>query len=242
LKPLAGQPGQQVLAFTGDVSRLETCTDIIAFARQHLDHLCILVNNAGITGPIGRFEECDWDEWVQAMSINLMGTALMTRAFLPIVRAHGYGKIINLSGGGATAGRPRFSAYASSKAAVVRLTESLAGELREDHIDVNAIAPGALNTRLLNDVLSAGPEKAGQDAYSRSLLQREQGGGSFETAGRLATFLASDESNGITGRLISAVWDDWEHLPQWRDELAKSDIFTLRRITPEDRGASKKCA
>src|SRR5205807_6845166 len=126
--------------------------------------------------------------------VNLLGTALMTRAVLPLLRAQGYGKIINLSGGGATAPLPRFSAYAASKAAVVRLTETLACELKDDHIDINAIAPGALNTRLLDDVLTAGPDKVGQDFYDRSVKQHEQGGASLARGAALATYLASAES------------------------------------------------
>jgi 3-oxoacyl-[acyl-carrier protein] reductase len=166
----------------------------------------------------------------------------MTRAILPQFRSRKYGKIINLSGGGATAPLPRFSAYAASKAAIVRLTETLACELKEDGIDVNAIAPGALNTRLLDEVLAAGPEKVGQDFYERSLKQRDQGGASLARGAALATYLASADSDGITGRLLSAVWDDWAHLGDWREELERSDIYTLRRITPDDRGRGRRCA
>src|SRR5258708_5958462 len=191
---------------------------------------------------MGRLEEVDWQAWVDAVHINLFGTVLMCRAVIPVLRACGYGKIINLSGGGATAPLPRISAYAASKAAVVRLTETLAEELKGCHVDVNAIAPGALNTRLLDEVLTAGPQRVGQDFYDRSLKQRDSGGAGLEKGAALATFLASADSDGITGRLLSAVWDDWAGLPAWRDELAKGDVFTLRRITPEDRGRGKKCA
>ncbi len=242
LAPLARSPGQVVSVFRGDVSRAEDCAGIVRRAGEVLPGLTILVNNAGIYGPMGRFEECDWDNWVEAISVNLLGTALMTRAVLPLLRSRRYGKIINLSGGGATAPLPRFSAYAASKAAVVRLTETLACELKDDGIDINAIAPGALNTRLLDEVLTAGPEKVGKDFYDRSLKQRDEGGAGLVRGAELAAFLASAESDGISGRLLSAVWDDWAHLPEWRDELACGDIFTLRRITPEDRGANRKCA
>ena len=196
----------------------------------------ILVNNAGVYGPIGPFEEVDWREWCDAVNINLFGTAAMTRAMVPIMKRQGYGKIINLSGGGATASLPRFTAYAASKAAVVRLTETIAEELAASHIDVNAIAPGALNTRLLDQVLEAGPDRTGEDFYRRSLKQREEGGASLELAAELALFLASAESDGISGRLISAVWDEWRHFPAYRERIQESDVFTLRRIVPQDRG------
>jgi NAD(P)-dependent dehydrogenase (short-subunit alcohol dehydrogenase family) len=236
LAPLATRPGQRVCSFRGDVSHPETCKAIIRQAQQELGDVTVLVNNAGIYGPMGGLDEVDWGAWVEAIQVNLFGTALMCRAVIPLFRAGGYGKIINLSGGGATAPLPRISAYAASKAAVVRLTETLAEELREARVDVNAIAPGPLNTRLLDEVLAAGPERVGKDFFEKSLKQRDQGGAPLDKGAALAVFLASAASDGITGRLLSAVWDDWAHLPERREQLGKSDVYTLRRITPEDRG------
>ncbi|MHB1421623.1 MAG: SDR family NAD(P)-dependent oxidoreductase [Gemmataceae bacterium] len=236
------RPGQIVISQVGDVSRQEDCQAIVNLALERLPGLMILVNNAGVYGPIGRIEDNDWEEWVQAIRINLFGSVLMCRAVLPHLREQGYGKIINLSGGGATAPLPRFSSYAASKAAVVRFTETLAEEVREHHIDVNAIAPGPLNTRLLDRVLEAGPDRAGQSFHERSLKQREEGGVPLDKGAALAAFLASDSSDGITGRLLSAVWDNWTELPARQQHLAKSDIYTLRRIVPEDRGQKWQCA
>jgi 3-oxoacyl-[acyl-carrier protein] reductase len=211
-----------------------------AFAE--LDNPCILVNNAGVYGPFGLIEDNDWSEWVKAIEINLFGTILMCRAFLPHMRASSYGKIINLSGGGATAPLPRISSYAASKAAVVRFTETLAEETRGAGIDVNAIAPGALNTRLMDDLIAAGPEKVGQSFFDKMTKTRDTGGTPLDKGAELTVFLASVASDGITGRLLSAVWDDWANLPEKKDELVSGDIYTLRRITPEDRGGWKKCA
>jgi NAD(P)-dependent dehydrogenase (short-subunit alcohol dehydrogenase family) len=236
------RPGQIVVSQTGDVSRPDDCQAIVSRAQAELPTVVILVNNAGIYGPIGRIEENDWEEWVRAIEINLFGTVLMCRAILPHLREQGYGKIINLSGGGATAPLPRFSSYAASKAAVVRFTETLAEEVREHHIDVNAIAPGPLNTRLLEQVLEAGPDRTGRAFYERSLKQRVEGGAPLDKGAALAAFLASEASDGITGRLLSAVWDNWTELPARQEQLAKSDIYTLRRIVPEDRGQKWQCA
>ncbi len=236
------QPGQVVVAFAGDVSRPETCQAIVAHALGVLPGLTALVNNAGIYGPKGPIEDNDWGEWVRTIEVNLFGTVLMCRAALPHLRKQGYGKIINLSGGGATAPLPRLSAYAASKAAVVRFTETLAEETRGDGIDVNAVAPGALNTRLLDEILAAGPEKVGKNFYERSLKQKAEGGVALDRGAELAVFLASAASDGITGRLLSAVWDDWAGLPARRQKLAGSDIFTLRRIVPKDRGEQWQCA
>jgi NAD(P)-dependent dehydrogenase (short-subunit alcohol dehydrogenase family) len=198
--------------------------------------LDILVNNAGVYGPKGDLEKTNWQEWVDAIHINLLGTVYPCRSVLPSLKERRYGKIINLSGGGATAPLPRLSAYATSKAAVVRFTETLAEETKEFRIDVNAIAPGALNTRLLDEVLNAGPERVGTEFFEKAKKQKAGGGSSLENAASLCVFLASSASDGITGKLISAVWDPWKDLPRYREELKNSDIYTLRRIIPKDRG------
>jgi NAD(P)-dependent dehydrogenase (short-subunit alcohol dehydrogenase family) len=242
LAALADRPGQVVAAFAADVSRPDACREIVACARRVLPGLTVLVNNAGVYGPMGAVEDVDWDDWVRAIEINLFGTVLLCREVLPHLRAQSYGKIVNLSGGGATAPLPRLSAYAAAKAAVVRFTETLAEETRADGIDVNAIAPGALNTRLLDEVLAAGPDKVGKAFHERSLKQKAEGGISPDRGAALAVFLASAASDGITGRLLSAVWDDWAGLPGRRQQLAHSDVFTLRRIVPEDRGHQWQCA
>jgi 3-oxoacyl-[acyl-carrier protein] reductase len=235
LEPLA-RKGQKILIEKGDVSSRESCDAVVARAKTGLPNLSILVNNAGVYGPKGAIEDVDWDEWVRAIEINLFGTVYMCRAIIPTLKTARYGKIVNLSGGGATAPLPRISAYAASKAAVVRMTDTLAEELREWNIDVNAIAPGALNTRLLDEVLAAGPEKVGKTFYDRSLKQRDEGGAPMEKGAALAVFLAAKESDGISGRLISAVWDDWRNLPAKREKIARTDVYTLRRIVPKDRG------
>jgi NAD(P)-dependent dehydrogenase (short-subunit alcohol dehydrogenase family) len=128
------------------------------------------------------------------------------------------------------------SAYAASKAAVVRFIETLAHETRAWHIDVNAIAPGALDTRMLDEILSAGPDVLGQAHYEQLLQQKRSGGAPLLKGAELALFLGSAHSDGITGRLISAIWDPWDELPGRIDELSATDVYTLRRITPEDRG------
>jgi 3-oxoacyl-[acyl-carrier protein] reductase len=98
------------------------------------------------------------------------------------------------------------------------------------------VAPGALNTRLLDEVLSAGPQIVGKDFYEKALKQKKDGGVPLEVGVELCVFLACEESDGITGRLISAKWDPWKSLPGRSKELTGSDIYTLRRIVPEDRG------
>lgn len=193
----------------------------------------ILVNVAAVYGPIGRTWEVDADAWWRAQEINVRGTLLACRAVLPAMIASGFGRIINFSGGGATSPLPRFSAYAASKAAVVRLTETLAEELRELDVTANAIAPGAVDTRLQDEVLAAG-ERAGE-LYGRMRRLRESGEGGVppELPAALAVFLASDAAAGITGKLISAPHDGWQSWDAARvRELGESAWLTLRRMDP----------
>jgi 3-oxoacyl-[acyl-carrier protein] reductase len=200
--------------------------------------LDILVCNAGVYGPKGPLEAIDWAEWQLAIAINLLGTVYSCRAVIPSFKKQGFGTIILLSGGGATKPMPYLSAYAASKAAVVRFGETLAEELRDSNIAVNSIAPGALNTRLLAEVLEAGPERVGPAFYEQSLRQSREGGTPLELGAALCVFLASNDGTGLTGKLISAVWDPWHSIGEHVDDLRESDIYTLRRIVPGDRGAS----
>ena len=219
-----------------DVASPEEVEALVAFAVEHLGGLDVLVNNAGVYGPKGAIDEVDWAAWAKAIEINLMGSVLPVRAALPHLRAAERGKVVQLSGGGATNPLPFLSAYAASKAAVVRFMETLAGEVAPDGIDVNAIAPGALNTRMLDEVLEAGPEAVGEAFYAKALQQRDSGGTSLERGAALSVYLGSRKSDGVTGRLLSAVWDPWEDLETHAADLDGTDIYTLRRIIPAERG------
>jgi NAD(P)-dependent dehydrogenase (short-subunit alcohol dehydrogenase family) len=234
----AAAPGAQVFAERADVSSEADVGRLAEVIKRQFGKLDILVSNAGVYGPKGTVDEVSWSDWSQAISINLLGTVLCCRAFLPLLRQATRGKILLVSGGGATKPLPFLSAYAASKAAVVRFGETLAEELRDAGIDVNSIAPGALNTRLLEEILSAGPEKVGQSFYVASLRQKESGGTPPERGAELCVYLASSESDGITGKLISAVWDPWTDFALHRQDIQKTDVYTLRRIVPGERGLS----
>ena len=228
-------PHQKLITQVADISSGAAVDHLVAIAVREMRQFTGLVNCAGILGPKGALDEIDFEEWIATIQVNLIGTAQLCRGVIPHFRRQHYGKIINFSGGGATAPRPRFSAYAASKAAVVRLTENLAEELKATGIDINAVAPGAVNTRMLQEILDARPEQVGAAIYEDALKQKERGGTPPEKAAALCVALLSAESDGLTGRLISAVWDPWPSLKQWKDKLVKTDIYTLRRIVPEDR-------
>jgi NAD(P)-dependent dehydrogenase (short-subunit alcohol dehydrogenase family) len=228
-------PGQKVLGALADVSRPDEVARLVDTAMTGLGDITILVSNAGVYGPKGALSRTQWSEWTRTVEINLFGSVLPARALVDHFTQRGYGKIIQLSGGGATGPLPGLGAYAASKAAVVRFAETLAEELREQRVDVNAIAPGALNTRMLDELIAAGPGRVGDAFYERALEQRRSGGIPLQDGAKLAVFLGSAASDGVTGKLLSAVWDRWPELPGRLDDL-DSDVYTLRRIVPRDRG------
>lgn len=208
---------------------------------NHFGRIDVLVNNAAIQGAIGPFVSEGGTDWEAVFRVNLFAPVRLARLALPGMVARGFGRIINISGGGATGPRPDFSAYGASKCALVRFTETLAQELSGTGVTANAVAPGAMNTRMLAEVLAAGPNRARHE-FAAAEKRAGTGGASPETAAELVVWLASAASDGISGRLLSAVWDDWSNLPERAEQLAASDIYTLRRITPDDRGGWKKCA
>lgn len=224
------QPGQRLTGVCADVSSAADLDRLFAAAGE----VEVLVNNAGVYGPIGPIEEVDFDAWKRTFDINIFGIVQAVRRALPGMKKRGYGKLIQISGAGA-APIPNCSAYTVTKMAVTRLTEALAEELRAFGIDSNAIAPGPLNTRLIRDVLEAGPERAGAAFYNKNLQWSEGGAVSPQLGADVAVYLASAASDGITGKLIAAQWDPWRDFAMHQAALA-GDIYTFRRIVPKDRG------
>ncbi len=223
--------GGEVLVVCADVSdagQVDAAFDAIESAWGVVD---ILVNNAGVQGPIGPMVEADVEAWWQAVEVNLKGSFLCARRVLPGMIARCSGKIINLSGGGAVSPRPFFSAYGASKAAIVRLTETLAAEVRDYQIDVNAIAPGAVNTHMLEERLSAGMRVGQQERAADQKLLAE-GGTDPAWPAALAVYLASSRSDGLSGRLLAALWDPWETFEV--KEVMESEAFTVRRLKMDD--------
>src|ERR1700674_2090682 len=123
--------GQVVTWRPADVSDPSQVRAVVEESIKILPGLHVLVNNAGVYGPFGAIEDVDWAEWARAIEINLYGSVLPARAVLPHFKSQRHGKIIQLSGGGATNPLPRISAYAASKAAIVRFVETIAEECRE---------------------------------------------------------------------------------------------------------------
>lgn len=211
-----------------DISKSAEVNQAVDAVIARFGKLDCVVNCTGILGPVGNTSNVAPDEWVRAIQVNLIGSFYLTHAVLPIMKKNAYGKIIHFSGGGAAYGRPFYTAYSASKAALVRFCESLAEEVRSSHIDINAVAPGSVNSSMWQAVR----DWKDPDQKTRSDLARMDatGGVPPERASELAFFLASARSDGLSGRLISAVWDKWEALGSSNFNWAASEAGTLRRI------------
>jgi 3-oxoacyl-[acyl-carrier protein] reductase len=234
---LGAREGQSAVVLPMDLTDAQSTRSLVPRAKAlGVARLDVLVNNAGVIGPIGRAWENQPDEWSAAVTANLVAPALICGAAVPWMAEARRGKIINLSGGGSTGPRPAFSAYAAGKAGLVRFSETLAEEVKGLGIDVNCVAPGAMGTDMLAAVDRAGAEAAGEKELAAARKALAGGDKTMAAAVELVVFLASDASDGVTGKLISAVWDNWRDFPARADELRGSDVFTLRRIAGRDRG------
>ncbi len=227
---------QKVISFVCNLDDQAQVTELTVRVRENFSALDVLINNAAIHGPMGHLSDNDFSLWRQTIQVDLFAPVFLCHSFVPWMKETGGGSIINLSGGGATGPRPYFSAYATAKAGLVRFSETLAEETKPYGIRINCIAPGAMKTALLGEILEKGAAFAGQHEFALANKVFTEGGALMENVADLALFLASDASKGITGKLISVAWDDWEHWHEHLDDLSSSDVYTLRRIVGRDRG------
>jgi 3-oxoacyl-[acyl-carrier protein] reductase len=218
----AGGVALRIRADVRDFEQVSAAVDRmqVVFGGTH-----VLVAAAAIQGPIGPLPDCKVKPWIDAIETNLIGVMHAIRAVLPRMIEQRSGKIIVLAGGGAAYGRPYFSAYAASKAAVVRLVESVAGEVRDHNVQINCLLPGGAYTSMTDEILQAG-DRAGTKEREDAEKVRISGGVPAEKQIQLALFLASEQSNHITGKLIH-VTDDWKKLEH---ENMKPEAYTLRRL------------
>lgn len=208
-----------------DLSNINSVKKVMNKILKKFKYIDVLINNAGIWGPIGKFHNIDWNKWIEAININLLSSAYLIKSVLPGMRKRKKGKIIQLSGGGATKSMPNFSSYSVSKTGIVRFVETVARENKKFNIKINSLAPGAMNTNMLEIALKAGKKKVGEN-YKNLIRQKKNGGAGFKKAIKLIIFLLND--NKINGRLISAIWDKYEG-KNFQKKLKNKYNFTLER-------------
>ena len=213
------------LKIRGDVRQVDQMGSAVDRMRNSFGGLDVLVTAAGVLGPIGPLISSKPKAWNEAIETNLIGVVNACRAALPSMVEKRSGKIIIIAGSGAAAARPNFSAYAASKAAVVRFAECVAAEVRDHNVQVNSIVPGGAYTSMTDEILRAGEDRAGAKEVEEAEHIRITGGIAPEKQIQLALFLASERSNHISGKLIY-VTDDWKKIER---ENMQPEAYTLRR-------------
>jgi NAD(P)-dependent dehydrogenase (short-subunit alcohol dehydrogenase family) len=190
----AGYDAEFVLLDLADAASIEHC---VAAAAGRLGGLDGLINNGAIATGIGgrTLEEIDIDTWDRVMTVNVRGTWLMTRAAVPYLRAAGGGSIVNIASDTALWGAPRLLHYVASKGAVIAMTRSMARELGDDGISVNAIAPGLT----LVEATAYVPVERHKLYVDGRAMRREQ---QPEDITGAVVFLLSDAARFITGQLL----------------------------------------
>ena len=223
--------GSEASALAVDVASPDDVRRMVDHTLELYSRIDVLVNNAAVLGPVGPLHLNDAEHWAQAININVTGLMLCCHAVLPHMIEQGGGKIINLSGAGVTRASETISAYGTSKAAVVRFTETLALEMLPHNVSVNALGPGQIDTELLDPM--AGDDSLIEPIMGAMVRRTKSGRGApleepLEEAAALAVWLASNASDGLSGRLISATQEDWRELGPRIPQVMASDQYTLR--------------
>jgi len=236
LTQLKDQGYEHVVGFSADVTQLDQVEAALDMVESQFGSVTSVIHAAGIYGPIGALTEVDPEAWFNTIRINLFGSFLVARQSCLRMKQQGGGRIALFSGGGAATPFPNYTAYACGKVGVVRFTETIAQEMSPFNIEVNCIAPGFVITRLHQQTLEAGPQFAGDKFFENTKAQIEKGGVPASVGGTAAAYLISDQTQGITGKFVAAPYDGWKEWTTHLEELKSTDIFTLRRILPKERG------
>ena len=187
--------GVKAAAFSANVAKPEDAVDTIKAVIEEFGTIDILINNAGITRDtlIMRMSEADWD---MVIDVNLKGTFNFIKAAMRPMMKNRYGKIVNVSSVVGRMGNPGQANYSASKAGVIGLTKTAAKELATRNINVNAVAPGYIQTDMTKDI----PEQA-KEAFM--LVTPMQRAGSSEDVANVVNFLCSPDSDYVTGQVIN---------------------------------------
>lgn len=200
--------GGKAIAVAADVAQAGDCERIVSVAQKAFGAIHILVNNAGIYGPVGPVEKIKPAEWDEVMAVNLRGAFLLSALVLPRMYAQKSGVILNVTSVAAKAAYAWSGAYAASKAGLIGLTHTLAAEGARKGVRVNAISPGPVLETKMSEELRSGLAKARQSESGKIGEQMAQGTlqGRPQTPDEIASaalFLASDLASAITGQTLN---------------------------------------
>jgi NAD(P)-dependent dehydrogenase (short-subunit alcohol dehydrogenase family) len=220
--------GGKAIALPADVTDRTAVEQAVARTESTLGPLDLLVNNAGILAPIGAFWELDPGAWWRVLEINLLGPVLFTRTALPGMVARGRGRIVNVASGAGARPIAGGTAYCSSKAALFRLTDTLAAETEPHGIRVFALVPGVIRTRM-TEWLMDDPDAQSWLPQFKPIFD-EGRDDPIERVGQLIVRLASGQADALRGRIVS-VRDDFEGLLRDAEAIRRDDRYALRLRT-----------
>jgi NAD(P)-dependent dehydrogenase (short-subunit alcohol dehydrogenase family) len=231
--------GGCAMAAAGDASRPSDVERAIGRIRSQLGPIDLLVNNAGIAGPSGDTWDLPTDSWWETVQVNLGSAYLCTRAVLPEMIARASGRIVNITSQAGALRWPQQTAYAVSKAAIIKLTENVAAETRARRIHVFSVDPGLLPIGLTTSAITAaaapGSSEARRDAWLRRQLAAGHGSDPVWPA-RLVIRIATGEADSLSGCHVS-VHDDLDQMLALATCTAQTDIYRLRRTEPAMAGS-----
>ena len=232
--------GGRVMPLTADVTDSRAVEFAVERIEQWFGAIDLLVNNAGISGPMAPLWEVDADDWIRTMDVNLRGTFVCTRVVLPSMIARRQGRIINIASHAGVHRWPLVSAYAVSKSAVIKFTENLAVETRACGVAAFAVHPGTVSAGMTTALLDANPpidSSAGRVANWFRQQIADGRGVPPERTGDLVLTLASGRADALSGRYVTA-YDDLEELIRRSDEIQRNDLrrLGLREVEPAGPG------
>jgi NAD(P)-dependent dehydrogenase (short-subunit alcohol dehydrogenase family) len=227
IKEAGGVPA----AATADVSDARAAAAAVAALVAKLGPIDLLINNAGVCGPVGPAWEVDAEEWWRTIEVNLRSTFVCSRLVLPGMVARRRGRIVNITSEAGVHRWPGVSGYAVSKAAMVKFTENLAAETRPFGVSVFSVHPGILPIGLSEDALASLAPRDSSEGRMHSWIRAQLDGGHGATpaaAAELVMALATGRGDPLSGRHLS-VHDDLDGVLSQFDQVARDDLYLLRR-------------
>lgn len=218
-------PGGKASAFPADVTDGTAVDRAFTAIESSLGPIDLLVNNAGVIGPLGPFAESDVGAWWRALDVNLHGQVLCAHRALPGMIARRRGRIVNIASGGGATMLPYFSAYVTSKTALIRISECLAFEVKDHGIAVFAMGPGTVRTAMSEYSLNS-PEGRTWLPWFRDIFD-EGRDLPPERPASLLLALASGKADVLSGRYVYPQ-DDLDRLIEEAREIDARKLYSLQ--------------
>jgi NAD(P)-dependent dehydrogenase (short-subunit alcohol dehydrogenase family) len=222
---LVERGGGRALAIPGDVTAPDAVARIVTTPESQLGPIDILVNSAGIVGPLGYDWLADPDDWWRTFEVNVLGSYLCVRQVLAGMVSRKWGRIVNVSSGAGFNRLPQMGAYCATKAAVTQWTKILAEDTRAHGIAVFAFHPGAVRTSMLAN-LTESPDVPREVGDRFRALVSQGGDTPIERCAEMLLFLVSGQADALSGRFIRAQ-DNEDELVRRAEEIQRNDLHTV---------------